>query len=215
MGGFRRWKAWAVQHQLPVLPAKESHVALYLQHIGETVQSKSAAEDACNALAWIHSTAGLVSPISSPLVKVTLQRILARLVHKKAPATVRMLEQMVDEAKQSGTLADMHLTAACLVAFAGFLRFSELIELKTSDVTFREDAMVIKISHSKNDQLRRGDEVIIARSSRATCPVAYLESYLRRTGTSLQEQRFVFCPICNSKKGERLRDAGNISYSCL
>ena len=215
MGAFRRWKAWAVQHQLPVLPAKESHVALYLQHIGETVQSKSAAEDACNALAWIHSTAGLVSPISSPLVKVTLQRILARLVHKKAPATVRMLEQMVDEAKQSGTLADMRLTAACLVAFAGFLRFSELIELKTSDVTFREDAMVIKISHSKNDQLRRGDEVIIARSDRATCPVAYLESYLRRTGTSLQEQRFVFRPICNSKKGEHLRDAGNISYSCL
>ena len=141
--------------------------------------------------------------------------ILARPVHKKAPATVRMLEQMVDEAKQSGKLADMRLTAACLVAFAGFLRFSELIELKTSDVTFREDAMVIKISHSKNDQLRRGDEVIIARSDRATCPVAYLESYLRRTGTSLQEQRFVFRPICNSKKGERLRDTGNISYSCL
>jgi len=49
-------------------------------------------------LAWIHSTAGLVSPIGSPLVKATLQglqRILARLVHKKAPATVRMLEQMV------------------------------------------------------------------------------------------------------------------------
>ena len=114
-------------------------------------------------------------------------------------------------AKQTGTLTDMRLTAACLVGFAGFLRFSELIKLKTSDVFLREDAMVIKIPHSKTDQLRKGDEVIIARSGKATCPVAYLE----RSGASLQEQKFLFRPICKSKKGERLRDAGNISYSCL
>jgi len=41
--------------------------------------------------------------------------------------------------------------------------------------------MVIKIPHSKTDQLRKGDEVIIASSGKATCPVAYLERYLRRT----------------------------------
>jgi len=108
-----------------VLPVKEAHVALYLQHIGETVQSKPAAEKACNALAWIHSTAGLTSSVGSPLVKATtlqgLQRMLAKPVQKKAP--VRMLEQTVDDARQSGSLADMRLTTACL---AGFLRFSEL-----------------------------------------------------------------------------------------
>ena len=60
-------KSWAGSHQLPVLPAKESHIALYLHYIGKTVQSKSAVEEACNALTWIHSTAGLVSPVGSPL----------------------------------------------------------------------------------------------------------------------------------------------------
>jgi len=218
LGAFRRWKSWAAQHQLPVLPAKEAHVALYLQHIGETVQSKSAAEEACNALTWIHSTAGLVSPVGSPLVKATLQglqRMLAKPVQKKAPATVRMLEQMVDDARRSGSLADMRLTTACLVAFAGFFRFSEVIEIQTTDISVRADAMVIKIPHSKTDQLRRGDEVIIARSGKATCPVAYLESFLRRTGTPLQEPRFVFRPICKSKLGERLRESGSISYTCM
>jgi len=62
----------------------------------------------------------------------------------------------------------MRLTTACLVAFAGFLRFSELIALKTTDIS---DAMVIKISYSKSGQLRKGDEVIITRSGKATCPV--------------------------------------------
>jgi len=106
---------------LPVLPAKERHVALYFQYIGETVQSKSAAEETCNALTWIHSTAGLVSPVGSLLVKATLQglqRMLAKPVCKKAPETVRMLEQLVAGAKQTGTLADMCLTTVWLVAFA-------------------------------------------------------------------------------------------------
>ena len=89
----------------------------------------------------------------------------------------------------------MRLTTACLVAFAGFLRFSKLIEF----ITLRADAMVIKIPCSKGDQLRKGDEVIIARSGKVTCPVSYLENFLSRSGTSLQEQRFVFHPICKSK----------------
>jgi len=164
-----------------VLPAKEAHIALYLQYIGDTLQSKSAAEEACNTLSWMYSTAGLVSPVSSPLVKATLQglqRMLAKPVCKKTPVTVKMLEQMVADAKQSGSLADMCLTTACLIAFAGFLRFSELIEIRTGDLSLRHDAMVIKLLHSKNDQLRRGDEVIIARSGKETCPVTYLESYL-------------------------------------
>jgi len=64
LGAFRRWKLWTSQHQFPVLPAKPAHVALYRQHNGGEVQSKSAAEEVCNALA---------SPTSSPLVKATLQ----------------------------------------------------------------------------------------------------------------------------------------------
>jgi len=156
--------------------------------------------------------------VGSPLVKATLQglqRMLAKPVCKKTPVTVEMLEQMVADAKQSGSLADMRLTTACLVAFAGFLRFSELIEIQTGDISLRHDAMVIKLLHSKTDQFRRGDEVIIARSGKETCPVTYLENYLRRTSTSLQEQRFLFRPICRTKNGERLRESGSISYTCL
>ena len=138
------------------VPAEPAHVALYHQHIGREVQSKSAAEEACNALA---------SPTSSPLVKATLQGVLAKPVQKKALATVRMLEQMVVDAKQSGTLA-------------GFLRFRELIEIRTDDISIKDDATVIKIPYSKTDQIRKGDEVIIARSGKETCPVTYLDLHI-------------------------------------
>jgi len=85
-GAFRRWKTWAGQHSLPAMPAKEQHLALYLQYLGDTVGSKSAVEEAVNALAWAHSAAGLVSPVTT-FVKATLeglQRKLAKPVRKKA-----------------------------------------------------------------------------------------------------------------------------------
>ena len=133
--------------------------------------------------------------------------MLAKPVCKKAPATVEMLERMVVDAKLSGTLADLQLSTACLIAFAGFLRFNKLIQIKAEDISIRDDSMVLKIPKSKTDQLRKGDEVIIARSGKATCPVASLEEYLRRTGTSLQSQSSLFRPICKTKAGERLRES--------
>ena len=49
-GAFRCWKLWAQDHKLPVFPAREQHVALYLQYIEDSSKSKSAAEKAVHAL---------------------------------------------------------------------------------------------------------------------------------------------------------------------
>ena len=62
-------------HELPSFPAKEHHVAPYLQSIGQRLESKSAAEEVVNALAWVHSLAGLESPTDKPFVQTTLQGI--------------------------------------------------------------------------------------------------------------------------------------------
>ena len=75
--------------------------------------------------------------------------------------------------------------------------------------------MILYIPCSKTDQLRKGDELVIARTHNKTCPVAMLESYLSETGTLLSDQRWLFRPICKSSKFEKLREDGCISYSCL
>ena len=72
LGAFKRWKVWAADHKLCVFPAEGIHIALYLQHLAESRCSKSAVEDAVNGLAWAHSTAGVLSPTDSPIVKTTL-----------------------------------------------------------------------------------------------------------------------------------------------
>ena len=162
LGPFRRWKTWATSHSLASIPAKPHEVALYLQHVAEETRSKSAAEEACHALAWVHSTAGLSSPSSHPFVKATLeglQRSLAKPVMKKEPITLEMLEAKVDDANESGSLSNQHLATACLLSFAGFLRFDKLINLRSCDFTFSQLMLSIRVLRSKTNQLRHGDEV--------------------------------------------------------
>ena len=215
---FRRWKAWASSRGLTPIPAKPHHFALYLQYLGEESQSKASVEEAHNALGWVHSSAGLSSPSSDPFVKATLeglQRSLAKPVVKKEPVTVDMLEMIVQDADKSGSLSDLRLATACLLGFSGFLRSSELICLRPCDFKVSQDMMKIRILQSKMDQLRQGDELIIARTGGCTCPVAMLESYMQRTGMDWEDQRFLFRPIQKTKRGEALRESGKISYSCL
>jgi len=54
LGAFRHWKVWAHQQSLQVFPIKESQLVLYMQSLAESTRSKSAVEEACNAVAWVH-----------------------------------------------------------------------------------------------------------------------------------------------------------------
>ena len=211
LGAFRRWKVWATSHNIVPVPAKPHEVALYLQHLTEDAKSKSAVEEACHALAWVHSTAGLASRSSHPFVKATLeglQRSLAKPVVKKAPITLEMLETMVDDANKSCSLSDLCLVTACLLSFTGFLRFDEMINLRPCDFVFSQEMLKIRIvsrvMRFKTEQLQQGNEVLVARTNSSTCPVAMLERYMRCTGMSPNDQQPLFRPILCTKKGESL-----------
>ena len=145
LAAFKRWKSWAIAHSLVPVPAKPHEFCLYLQHIGETSKSKSSVEEACNAVSWVHSTAGLIPLRVDPFVKATLegmQRLLARPVVKKEPATVEMLEAIVDDA---GSLSDLRLATACLMGFSGFLQATEVLNLRPCDCEASGDMMKIRI----------------------------------------------------------------------
>jgi len=86
-----------------------------------------------------------------------------------------MLDEIASEAAGRNSLGDIHLAAACLGAFAGFLRYDEVLSIWPCDIKFEP---IIYIPKSKNDQLRQGDEVVIARIRSITCPISMLEQYM-------------------------------------
>jgi len=217
LGGFKRWKSWAQDHKLQVFPAKECHVVLYLQYLGESKGTKAPIEEAVNALAWAHSLSGLPSPTSSPFVQVVLdglRRAVAKPVKKKEPFTAEMCKAIAEDASKKGSLGDIRLAAACLLAFAGFLRYDELSNIRPCDIKFDVDHITIAIPKSKGDQLRQGDEVVIARTNASSCPVTMLEQYMIKAKIQADSRLFLFRPIVAGKI-PRLRDSGQLSRTRL
>ena len=121
LGAFQRWKTWAeARRGVPSFPVQEIHLVLYLQHLSESIQSKSAVEEAVHAVSWLHQMAGLPSIAGSPIVQATLgglRRELAKPKKRKEPVTAEMLLAMVEAAGPSPSLTEVRLLDICLVAF--------------------------------------------------------------------------------------------------
>ena len=65
-------------------------MAMYLQHLAGQAKFKSAAEEAVNALAWVHGLTGINFSMNSPIVQETLQGLKRILVK---PITKEMIER--------------------------------------------------------------------------------------------------------------------------
>ena len=219
LGAFQRWKTWAeARRGVPSFPVQEIHLVLYLQHLSESVQSKSAVEEAVHAVSWLHQMAGLPSIAGSPIVQATLgglRRELAKPKKRKEPVTAEMLLAMVEAAGPSPSLTEVRLLAICLVAFAGFLRCEELLKLRCADVAFNTEGMVINITSSKTDQYREGASLVIAHMGTATCPVSMMQRYFSMGHLAHDSQDYLFRGIMHTKSGECLRKGGSLSYSRL
>jgi len=131
-GLFRWWKTWAAERDLQPFPAQPHHVALYLQSIGDYLESVSAVEAAINAISWVHGLAGLPSPTSNPIVQEGIKRIWAKPDQKRKPMPTEILAGMAKDTLANPTLANLRITTFSLLAFVGFLRFDDAIQLRMS-----------------------------------------------------------------------------------
>lgn len=97
-------------------------------------------------------------------------------------------------------------------AFAGFLRFKELVNIRFADLTFFDSHAQIFIPKSKTDIFRQGNKLLIARTGKETCPVVCLENYIRISKIANKEE-FLFRAL-QYKKGKHLLSTCNrpISY---
>ena len=67
------------------------------------------------------------------------------------------------------------------------------------NITFHDDFMTIKVEKSKTDQLRQGDELIIAQSGGTACPVSILRDYLTRLNIDPHSDELIFRQLVKTK----------------
>lgn len=182
---FKLWSIWASRHNLISLPAKDIDFSLYLVSLIQSNKSSSTVDETFYGVKWAHELAGFSNsnPCGSFVVKSVREaahRILGHSVSKKEPITSDILNQMVSRylGHNSNTM-NLRNVAMCLIAYAGFLRFSELSNIKRSDLVFHEDFLSIFIETSKTDIYREGKSCLIAKTGLITCPVTVLEKYLK------------------------------------
>ena len=95
----------------------------------------------------------------------------------------------------------------------GFLRFSEVNNLKCSDIILKENRMSIFIEKSKTDVYREGYWIHLSKLQSAFCPLKLFRKYIEAAKIKESEEKYIFRQICHSKQGFKLKDLDK-SLSC-
>ena len=86
-----------------------------------------------------------------------------------------------------------------VLSFVDFFGFDDVSRIRRNDLFFNEGFMVIKVPKSKNDQLRRGDEVVISE-----LPVKRLKKYLTKFKIPPDSRDLIFRPIAKGRYSFKL-----------
>lgn len=98
-----------------------------------------------------------------------------------------------------------------LIAFSGFMRSSELLNIRVSDIAFDRDYMAIFIESSKTDKYMDHSWILIAKTGTCFCPVAIVKKYIE--WAELSSEDFVLCNLSKTKKGYKVRNDHKVMSS--
>ena len=155
------------------------------------------------SIKWVHEINGYSDPTSNAFVKNLQESAKRRAKPKtsrKDPVTPEMLIRLCKMFETSNDLLTVRDLTMILISFAGFLRYDEISSLLCRDITIFENHLAIKISKSKTDQYRHGDEILIAKGSTIACPMNMLNRYIVLADINLKSDHFLFKAVYRSNK---------------
>ena len=207
---FLRWRSFAASSdEIQAFPAKPEHVALYLQHVLDTTKSHSSVDSAIYGIQWAHNLADVPSPTNSSIVRAisraAKRTIGTRVIYKKEPISPDMIRKLVDISNLDNLL-ELRNVCIFLLAYAGFFRIEEVLHIKYGDISFHSGYVIINLEVSKTDQLRKGNQVVIAESSNDdTCPVKIFKRYLSHLESfPVDPSHYVFRTLSKTRSGHTL-----------
>ena len=220
-GAVNSWKHWCLENRISELNPTLEEVARYFLCLFNNDAPYSRIETAFYGLKWHFDCSAYIMNISNPcdskflrLLLDGLKRKLARPVVRKEPVTPDMLIKIVDRF-DNPNVKDLRTCTMFLLAYAGFLRFDELVNIKVNDIRFCTSHIKIFLEKSKTDQFREGSWVVVSATGKPTCPVNMLSKFLSSAGiVDFSSNEFVFRQIsfCKSLKSYKLRSS-KLSYS--
>ena len=104
----------------------------------------------------------------------------------------------------------------CVLSFTEFLRFSEVINLKCSDIISKETHMSIFTENSKTNAYREGYWMHLSKLQSALCSVKFFWKYIEAKKIKEAKEKFVLRQICHEKQGFKMKNLDKpISYMAI
>lgn len=214
---FKRFKAFCATRGFLYKPANPIHVAIYITHLLDTNASFHVISAAYYSIKWVHTINDMPDPTLNGLVKNLLEagkRLKSIPIKKKDTVDTNMLIELCDMFCNSVDVLHVRDLTMILLGYAGFLRFSEISQLRCNDIDFRDEYVILKIRKSKTDIYRSGKEVLIAKGSTSACPHGMLKKYFQVSEQDEKSDLYLFRPVNRSKgKAKLLAKNKQISYT--
>ena len=215
---WKKFERWATINGLPTkLPVSPYYVGLFLTHIAKFCKSKSSLEAYYYGIKWAHDVCGAEDPTKDSFTRLVLEgakRKLNPISSKKEYFTPDILTKICSRyAATQSSLRELRFSAMCVLAFAGFLRISEVLSLKFGNVKIHSDHIAIFIAKSKNDVYSKGKEVLIVKGNTSACPKRVVLDYFECSGLfSDNSEKFIFRAL-TSKNNKMTLVKNNIPIS--
>lgn len=219
-GAFNRFCKWCSRYNISSLPASDYNVSLYLIHLSDTCNSVATIDEAFYAISWTHKLCGFPDPCTSFLPISTREGCHRSIGHrgrnKKEPISPDILKNIcLLYGNNSCNLLDLRIACMCVLSFSGFLRFSELVNLRRSDIQIFDDYLTLNVQKSKTDRYKKGTTVYISGTGQITCPIMITKRYLEKANISACSDEFIFRSVCFCKSSQSyiLKGHKSLSYT--
>ena len=205
---YAKYKQFMQRNNKDHLPASGFHVCLFCVYLLNAKVSHGVLVSYISSIKWMHELCGYVSPTSSVHVKNLVEaskRSNVKKCNKKDIISADSIKLLFSKYENNTDLFVMRDLTMIIIAFAAFLRYDELSQLKCNDLTFSEGFARIIIPKSKNDQYRDGSEILLSELDSIACPVKALRKYIEVSNVNLHSNDYLFKGMYRNSKGVGLR----------
>jgi integrase len=177
------------------LAATSATVPIYIGGLIQQGISVAILDSSFYAIKWYHDFYFENNPCSNKLLSLILEggkRLLSKPVCKKDPITPDILQRIIAVFGDRNDVSKLRICVLFLLAFSGFLRYSELSNIKMNNLEFQDAHIKITIAKSKTDMNRIGSSVIITKTDNDLCPVFWLKRYIELTDLKYNSDEYIF-----------------------
>ena len=180
---FKTFLKWADDNLTGVkFPVSGDVFGLFLTDVSRRVNTLSTFYAHVYGVKYAHDICGYDNPALHPFPKLIIEGAKRKLSKpsesKNAISPAIMNEICRSFGKINTSIKDLRFATMALLAYAGFLRFSELSHIRRENLKFHDGYFSLFIPRSKTDVYNKGNEILISETGNASCPMRFLLRYL-------------------------------------